>query len=114
MIQAFIAIVAAMLIHESGHFLAALFFGHRLRFEFSLGHLLRKIPVPRFTWRMPNMERWKQRVVAMAGFGAELFATVVLLFTWPGWALWYVPITFVHFALYPHYAGESSDFNFWR
>ena len=52
--------------------------------------------------------------MASSTWGMAFFAIVVLLFTWPGWALWYVPITFVHFALYPHYAGESSDFNFWR
>ena len=40
------AIIAAFLIHEGGHYLAARFFGKKLRFWFAWGHF----GVPRFVW----------------------------------------------------------------
>lgn len=108
------AVLAAVLIHEGGHYLAALAFGKRLRFRFGWGRLFGKLPVPRGLWTMPQMASWKQRVVALAGFGTEFAAAGMLLVTCPNWALGYIPIVLVHFALYPHYAGEHSDFNYWR
>ena len=98
-----------MLIHEGGHYLAALRFGHRLRFSFSLGWLGCIIPVPRFIWRMPEMAPWQQAHVALAGFAAE-FASVAAAFVaarevW----LWYLGVVAAHFVLYPLYAGEESD-----
>lgn len=108
------AVLAAVLIHEGGHYLAALAFGNRLRFRFKWGRLFGKLPIPRGLWTMPQMAPWKQRVVALAGFGVEFIVAGILLTTCPNWALWYVPIVLVHFVLYPHYAGENSDFCYWR
>lgn len=99
------AVLAAIAFHEGGHFLAALAFGHRLHF-YRKGF--------RFLWTMPDMARWKQRVVAVAGFGAEFLIAGALAACCPSWAQWYVPVALLHLVLYPHYAGEASDFKFWR
>lgn len=95
--MAYLLILLAPVLHEAGHFLAALAFGHRIRFRFEW-----KI-VPRFVWDMPDMEAWKQKVVAVAGFGLEL--AMMPLFGWP-----YAAFAVVHLFSYNLYAGESSDF----
>ena len=92
------------LTHEGGHYLAALCFGRRLRFRFAWGRFY----VPRFVWDMPHMERWKQRVVAVAGFWAEAFVAGALRGC--GWP-WMAGAFVVHLAAYPFYAGAASD---WR
>ena len=98
----------AIFTHESGHYLAALLFGQKLKFHFEWGRLFGVIPVPRWTWAMPVMEDWKQRIVAAAGFGTE-FACALLaqwLFAWP----WLLLVAALHLLAYPFYAGEASDF----
>ena len=63
-----LSILLAGAIHEGGHYLAARFFGHRLRFRFAWG----RFSVPRFVWNMPYFfptEMWKAKVIAAAGFG---------------------------------------------
>jgi hypothetical protein len=87
----------APFVHELGHLLAALAFGHRLRFRFEWK------AVPRLVWDMPEMERWKQVIVAAAGFGLELAAI-------PAFGGWYAAFTVCHLLAYGFYAGESSDF----
>jgi hypothetical protein len=91
------AYLLAPVIHELGHFLAALAFGHRLRFQFEWN------TVPRFVWAMPEMESWKQKVVAVAGFGLELGMI-------PVFGKYYAAFAVAHFAAYKFYAGEYSDF----
>ena len=100
------AISAACLTHEGGHYLAALCFGKRIRFRFKWGWLFGVIPVPRGVWTMPWMEQWKQRIIALAGFGVELTCAVLLIVVWP-W-LWFV--AGCHLLVYPFYAGDASDF----
>ena len=93
--------------HEAAHYLAALCFGRRIKFRFAWGRFY----VPRYVWNMPYMERWKQRVVAAAGFGTEaLVAAILAAFGWPWMAACFV----VHFVAYPFYAGEASDFKWFR
>ena len=97
------SILLCLLTHELSHYFAALCFGHRLRFRFAWGRFY----VPRFVWTMPKMERWKQRVVALAGFCGEGFVAGALCGAgWPWMALAFA----AHLAAYPFYAGDASDF----
>lgn len=98
-------LAACLVIHELGHFLAALVFSERLRFRFEWGRFC----VPRFVWDMPDVGPWKQRVIAAAGFCFEALAAIVFAVYGE-----FLPLLFfaVHFAAYPFYAGDSSDFNF--
>ena len=99
--------IAACIIHEGGHYVAALFFGERLKIRFEWGKLFGVVPVPRWTWTMPYMEAWKQRIVAVAGFGTEFLCAGICGAL--GW-LWLLLVASVHIIAYPFYAGESSDF----
>ena len=108
-----IAILLTGSIHEGGHYLAARFFGHKLRFCFAWG----RFGVPRFVWNMPYFfpcDMWKAKVIAAAGFGAELLAAVVLLAAWHEFGLWYAGVAVAHLAAYPWYAGDASDFRWFR
>ena len=108
-----ITVLLAGTIHEGGHYLAARFFGKRLKFRFAWG----RFGVPRFVWGMPifyQCEMWKAKVIAAAGFGAELFAAVVLLAAWREFGRWYASVAVVHLIAYRWYAGEASDFKWFR
>ena len=108
-----LATLTACVIHEGGHYLAARFFGERLKFRFEWG----RFGVPRFVWDMPifyQCEMWKAKVIAAAGFGAELFAAVVLLAAWREFGLWYAGVAVTHLIAYRWYAGETSDFRWFR
>ena len=108
-----IAILLAGSIHEGGHYWTARFFGHRLRFRFEWG----RFGVPRFVWDMPifyQCEMWKAKVIAAAGFGTEFLAAVVLLAAWREFGLWYAGVAVVHLIAYRWYAGEASDFKWFR
>lgn len=113
MVMLAVAVLAAFVIHEGGHYLAARFFGHKLRFCFAWG----RFGVPRFVWNMPYFfpcEGWKAKVIAAAGFGAELFVAVVLLAAWRKFGLWYAGVAVTHLIAYPWYAGDASDFRWFR
>lgn len=103
-----ISLAAALIIHEAGHYIAALCFGRRLDFRFSWGKLFGKIPIPRFVWEMPEGLTDKQKkITALAGFGLETAAGVLLF------ALGFrelLPVAAAHLALYRFYAGEDNDF----
>lgn len=108
-----LSILLAGVIHMGGHSLAAWFFGKRLRFRFAWGRFC----VPCFVWQMPYFfmgEGWKVKVIAAAGFVAELFAAVVLLAAWREFGLWYAGVAVAHLAAYRWYAGEASDFKWFR
>lgn len=90
------------LAHEAAHFIAALLCGSRIRFEFSWGKL-GPVPVPRWTWQWPETSSGKLRFICQAGFLAEL--GLVPFLPSP-----YAVVALLHFAAYPWYAGESSDF----
>ena len=106
-----LAVVAAGLIHEGGHAITALFFGHKIDFRLEWGKLW-KIPVPRGLWDMPEIERYKQRIIAMSGFGAEFLAAPIFYVAAPTtFALAYPVVALAHFVFYRFYAGEASDFN---
>lgn len=99
--------MAACLTHEGGHYLTARAFGRKLKFRFEWGRLFGIIPVPRWTWGMPYMAEWKQRAIALAGFGAEFACAGGAAAL--GW-LWLLLAASVHLLAYPFYAGEASDF----
>lgn len=108
-----LSILLAGVIHMGGHYLAALWFGHKLKFRFAWG----RFGIPRFVWNMPYFfmnEGWKVKVIATAGFVAELFAAVVLLAAWREFGLWYAGVAVAHLAAYRWYAGENSDFKWFR
>ena len=101
-VEILLSVAIAGLIHELGHYVAALAFGSRLHFEFSWGELF-GLRVPRWTWQWPNVTPERLRIICQAGFVAEL--ALVPLLPWS-----YQVVALAHFALYPWYAGECSDF----
>lgn len=100
--------IAACIVHEGGHYLAALAFGKHIKFRFEWGWLFGVIPIPRGVWTMPYMASWKQRIVALAGFGTELACAgaAMAFLRWPYLLL----VASIHLIAYPFYAGEASDF----
>lgn len=101
-------ILLACLTHELGHYLTARLFKARLTFRFSWGKLFGKIPVPRFTWDMPEgLTDRQKKIVALSGFGLELLAAPLLFAA--GIEI-YTEVALAHLALYPLYAGEANDF----
>ena len=86
------------LVHELGHYVAALAFGSRLHFTFEWG----KYYVPRWTWRWPDVSKWQLRIICLAGFGLEF--AILPFMPWP-----YQVAAILHFWAYPFYAGEKSD-----
>ena len=108
-----LSILLAGIIHAGGHYWGALWFGYKLKFRFVWG----RFGIPRFVWTMPHFfqcEGWKAKVIAAAGFGAELFAAVVLLAAWREFGLWYTGVAVVHLGAYRWYASEASDFRWFR
>ncbi len=91
-----------LVIHELGHYGAALLCGSRLHFVFSWERLW-KIPIPRWTWAWPDTTPPKIRFICQAGFLLEL--GLIPFFPWP-----YQAVAIIHFAAYPWYAGEVTDF----
>lgn len=109
-------VIAAGLIHELGHSLTArVFFKKHLRFRFWISDY----GIPRYVWGMPFMERWKQKVVAAAGFTTEI-ASAVLVNVLCGWRSWYallfLGVALTHLAAYPMYTKGSafSDFHWFK
>ena len=98
-----ISLTLCLVTHEGGHYVAALCFGERLKFRFAWG----RWHVPRLVWTMPEMERWKQRAVALAGFMTEGFVAGALCGA--GWP-WMAAVFAAHLGAYPFYAGDASDF----
>ena len=97
------SLILCFLVHEGGHYLAALFFGRKLRFRLVLG----KFCVPQYVWNMPHIEHSKQRIIAAAGFCAE--AVVAGALAAAGWT-WMGGAFIAHFCIYPFLAGENNDF----
>ena len=96
------------LVHELGHYLAALAFGSRLRFRFEWGRL-GPIPVPRWTWQWPDLVssdwmsgRTKLKIICLAGFGLEF--AILPFMPWQ-----YQVAAVIHFIAYPFYAKDKSD-----
>jgi len=98
-------IILAIIIHESGHFLAALLCGKVLHFKLVVNRLF-FIPIPSGVWYMPEGLSLSQRkFIAQSGFSLEILAIPFLPFI-------YGLIVALHFIAYPWYAGSSTDFKF--
>ena len=94
-----VSLILAPLIHEMGHYLTALFLGHTLEF--------RRQGI-RWIWDMPNDTKAHQKLIALAGFGAEIFFAPVIYFLLP----YYPVVAVLHLIAYPFYSGDSNDFRF--
>mgnify|MGYP007016034378 CR=1 FL=1 len=98
MLNLILSIVFAGLIHEMGHYLVALTFGH---------HLVFRRQGFRFIWDMPEDTPKHQRLIALSGFGVEILFSPLLYLA----GLWLYPwIVAVHLMAYPFYAGDYNDF----
>ena len=97
--EAYLSVLLIPLVHELGHWLAARLFGSRLSFTFEWG----KFYVPRWTWRWPDVTKSQLRIICLAGFGMEF--AILPFMPWQ-----YAAGVLIHFAAYPWYAGETSDF----
>lgn len=86
--------LAPPIVHELGHYVAALLMGSPIRF-YRLGW--------RFLWHWPDVSHEKLVIINQAGFGLELLLVPFL-------PLQYGIVAVLHFLAYPHYAGEQSDF----
>lgn len=93
------SILLIPLVHELGHWLAARLFGASLRFRFEWGRFY----VPRWTWKWPDVTPLQLKVICLAGFGMEF--AILPFMPWQ-----YAAGVLIHFAAYPWYAGETSDF----
>ena len=94
-------VIAAFILHEGGHWMAAFCFGYRIKF--------RREGI-RGVWDMPDAAKWKQRIIAISGFGTEFLAAPIFYSFWPEFGLRYVGVIVAHLIAYPLYAGEESDF----
>lgn len=98
----FFLLTLPLLVHEIGHLIAALLCGSRLNFKFAWGRLW-KIPIPRCIWAWDSWTKAQTRFVCQAGFLLELG-----LLPFMPWQ--YQAVAIIHFAIYPWYAGEVTDF----
>ena len=92
------SLLLAVIIHELGHYLVALTFGHHLEF--------RRQGI-RWIWDMPEDTEAHQRLIALSGFGLEVLFIPILFFV--GFTF-YPYIVGLHLIAYPFYAGEANDF----
>ena len=105
-IESYLAVLLVPIIHEAGHFIAAKIFGQTLNFNFGWGKL-GPIPIPRWTWKHPDVKEWQLKVICAAGFGLE-FALVSFM------PLPYQVAAVAHFVAYPMYVGDASDWSVFR
>ncbi len=63
---------------------------------------------------MPEMELRKQQIIAAAGFGLEFLAGAALFLTGLAFAPFYGGVAVAHLVLYRFYAGEESDFKWFK
>lgn len=112
MSRALIAVLAMVLtpvVHEAGHWAAARCLGHKLHWYFRKGKI-GPLPIPRFLWDMPDgSSKEHRRAVAQSGFLAEFVWGVFCLLLSP-LGLLPMAVGLIHFALYPWYTGDWSDF----
>ena len=99
MLNLILSVAIAGLIHEMGHYLTALTFGH---------HLVFRRQGFRFIWDMPETLTDRQKaIVAISGFVLEI---VLAPFLYLAGLTLYPVISIAHFCLYPLYSGEADDF----
>lgn len=107
-----------MIIHEGGHMMVAKLYKRKINFKLQFGKLFKIIPVPRGVWQMPDdLPFSSQRNIAIAGFLSE-FLMLIALLAIPDCRVLFAPyygiVAVAHILLYKHYAGESSDFKWFK
>lgn len=108
------AALLACFIHEGGHYIAGRLFGHNIAFKLEWGLLFGSQIIPRGVWTMPKIERWKQKVIAIAGFGIEVGAIPIVYQTDFEFAIAYWSVVVLHLLFYPIYSSEFNDFKWFR
>lgn len=104
-----IAIVICGAVHEFGHWIIAKAYGSNIKFTFTFGKLFNVIPIPRFTWQMPNgLDRRSRTIIRLSGFTFEFILAVVCCMVYPEILL----VSIIHLFAYNFYAGDATDFNF--
>ena len=64
---------------------------------------------------MPDgLTPFKQKLIAASGFGNEFLFAVVFYLLGVSFAIYYVIISVIHFVAYFFYAGDASDFQWFR
>jgi len=94
--------ILPFIVHEAAHFLMSLLLGEPLKMKLVITNL-GPVPIPRFVWFFPKVSQTKLRLICQAGFVVELALI-------PFFPFIYQSVALLHFALYPWYAGEHSDF----
>lgn len=108
-----LALILIFIFHEGGHYLTARIFGKKIRFKFSTGKLW-KVKVPRYIWFMPDIDLWKQKIIAIAGFSFEFFLGICVSLIFKNFGLVYLFLAGVHILTYNIYAGEANDFKWFK
>ena len=94
---------------------AKLFFNKSINFHFEYGNLFNFIYIPRGIWNMPNgLNRKQQKLIAGAGFTGEFIFGIILFMIYRSFSYYYLLVALLHILLYNFYAGENSDFNFFK
>ena len=110
-----IAAILCCLFHEGSHFLMAKLFGETIYFEFYIGYLFNVIPIPRGIWEMPiKFSSFEKKVVAAAGFSGEFLFFIPIYLLLSNFAMYYIITAIVHILAYSFYAGDASDFQWFK
>ena len=112
----FISGILCCIIHEGSHMLVAkLFFNKSINFHFEYGNLFNFIYIPRGIWNMPNgLSKKQQKLIAGAGFTGEFIFGIILFMIYRSFSYYYLLVALLHILLYNFYAGENSDFKFFK
>ena len=111
-----IALITCFIVHEGGHYITSVIYGHPIKFRFSFGLLFNKILIPRYVWFMPvEFNDTERKIVAAMGFISEIvFGAILLLLFNSHFSTIYAIISLLHLGLYNFYAGDNSDFKFFN
>ena len=105
-VESYLTVLLVPIVHEVGHFIVAKIFGQTLKFRFEWGKL-GPIPIPRWTWKHPDVKEWQLKIICIAGFGLELALV-------PFMPLSYQVAAIAHFIIYPMYSGNNSDWSVFK
>lgn len=102
--------------HEFCHWSMAAIFDKNINFTLSFKYkLFNVIPIPRGIWYMPEgLSRTKEKLIAGAGFGGEFLLILGLYFIEAPILKYYIVLAIIHFVAYFFYAGDASDFKWFK
>lgn len=98
-----------MVSHEFGHWSVAKYYGFDIKFRIEFSGI-----IPRGIWTMPTTDTKKQKVIAIAGFGFEIFLAVLCMAIIPIFGEYFIIVSLIHLGAYNYYAGDKNDFNWLR